>query len=117
MYTFYIGYAILIAVYEPTAISFMSSNKAITQGVLVGVRQSIAGLGMTIGFVAGGFLYEKNNLYVFYLAVIFYIIVFVGFSILIRLKKEDVKDFREKYLTEVNHDWDRTRELWVNQRL
>lgn len=101
MYTFYVGYTMIMAMYEPTAISFISQNKAVSQGVLVGVRQSIAGLGMTIGFVIGGFVYEKNNLYVFYLAVIFYIIVFVGFSILVIIKNREVKEYRDNYKKEV----------------
>lgn len=101
LYTFYIGYSIMLAIYEPTAISFMSDNKAIPQGILVGVRQSIVGLGMTIGFIVGGFLYEINELYVFYLSVIFYIMVFVGFTILIYIKKTEVLSYRENYLKEV----------------
>jgi len=100
MYTFYIGYSIMLAVYEPTAISFMSDNKDVSQGVLVGVRQSIVGLGTTIGFIVGGFLYEKNILYVFYLAIVFYIIVFVGFTILIRIKRNDVISYHKNYLKE-----------------
>lgn len=100
MYVFYSGYSLLLAVYEPTAISFMSENKDVTQGVLVGVRQSIVGLGMTIGFIVGGFLYEENILFVFYLAVIFYIIVFVGFTIIAFIKRKDVKAYRKNYLKE-----------------
>ena len=102
MYTFYIGYSIMLALYEPTAISFISENKAVPQGILLGVRQSIVGLGITLGFVVGGFLYEINELYVFYLSVIFYIIVFVGFTILILIKKKEVTDYRLNYLKEVN---------------
>lgn len=101
LYTFYIVYSILLAIYEPTAISFMSSNKAVSQGILVGVRQSIVGLGMTIGFIVGGFLYEINELYVFYLSVIFYIMVFVAFTILIYIKKSEVTSYRKNYLKEV----------------
>lgn len=101
LYTFYIGYSLMLAVYEPTAISFMSDNKAVPQGILVGVRQSIVGLGMTVGFIVGGFLYEINELYVFYLAVIFYIIVFIGFTILIGIKKTEVVAYRKNYLKEV----------------
>lgn len=104
LYTFYIGYSILLAIYEPTAISFMSDNKAVPQGVLVGVRQSIVGLGMTLGFIIGGFLYEINELYVFYLGVLFYIIVFVGFTVLIWLKKTDVVNYRKNYLKEVKNN-------------
>jgi len=98
MYTFYIGYSVMLAVYEPTAISFMSENKAISQGVLVGLRQSIVGLGMTVGFLVGGFLYEINELYVFYLSVIFYIMVFIGFTVLIFIKKTEVSNYRLNYL-------------------
>ena len=79
----------------------MSDNKELSQGVLVGVRQSIVGLGMTVGFITGGFLYEENRLYVFYFAVLFYIIVFVGFTVLIWLNKREVKDYRINYLKEV----------------
>ena len=100
LYTFFIVYTVILAVYEPTAISFMSENKAVSQGILVGVRQSIVGVGMTLGFAIGGFLFEINELYVFYLAVIFYIIVVIGFTILIHLKKDEVKEYRRKYLKE-----------------
>ncbi len=100
MYTFYIGYSILLAVYEPTAISVMSSNKSVSQGVLVGVRQSVVGLGMTLGFISGGFLYEINNRYVFYLAVLFYIIVFVGFTILVLIKNKEVKSYNKPLVKE-----------------
>jgi MFS family permease len=98
------GYTIMLAIYEPTAISFMSDNKAVSQGVLVGVRQSIVGLGMTVGFIVGGFLYEENKLYVFYLAIAFYIIVFVGFSVLIIIKRDEVKEYRSRYLKEKKND-------------
>jgi DHA1 family multidrug resistance protein-like MFS transporter len=100
MYTFYIGYSIMLAIYEPTAISFMSSNRAVSQGVLVGVRQSVVGLGMTLGFITGGFLYQENNLYVFYLAILFYIIVFIGFTVLVFIKRKEVKEYRLDYLKE-----------------
>lgn len=102
LYTFYIGYSIMLAIYEPTAISFMSDNKAVPQGILVGVRQSIVGLGMTIGFIIGGFLYEINELYVFYLSALFYIMVFVGFTVLIWIKKTEVIEYRQNYLKEAN---------------
>jgi DHA1 family multidrug resistance protein-like MFS transporter len=94
----------VLAVYEPTAISVMSSNRAVSQGVLVGVRQSIVGLGMTVGFIIGGFLYEENSLYVFYLATAFYIMVFVGFSVLILLKRKEVKNYRSQYKKEKIND-------------
>lgn len=100
LYTFFIGYSIMLAIYEPTAISFMSDNKEVSQGVLVGVRQSIVGLGMTLGFIVGGFLFEINQLYVFYFAAFFYIIVFIGFTVLIQLRKNEVKEYRRKYLKE-----------------
>ena len=102
LYTYYMGYTVMLAIYEPTAISFMSDNKAVSQGVLVGVRQSVVGLGTTLGFVIGGMLYEKDGLYVFYLAVLFYVIVFLGFSLLIVLQYKDVRGYRLRYLKEVH---------------
>ncbi len=59
---------------------------------------------MTIGFVVGGFLYEINELYVFYLAVIFYIIVFIGFTVLIKIKKTEVVEYRKNYLKEAKNN-------------
>lgn len=100
LYTYFMGYTIMLAIYEPTAISFMSDNKAISQGVLVGVRQTVVGLGTTLGFVIGGYLYGIDQLYVFYLAILFYVIVFLGFSLLIMLKYKDVKQYRSDYLEE-----------------
>ena len=90
----------MLAVYEPTAISFMGDNKAISQGILVGVRQSIVGLGMTIGFIVGGYLFEINQIYVFYFSIFFYIIVLIGFTVLVYLRKDEVKEYRRKYLEE-----------------
>jgi len=103
LYTFFIGYTIILSIYEPTAVSFISKNKAISQGILLGVRQSVVGLGMTVGFIVGGFIFEIKELYVFYLAAIFYIIVFVAFSVLIIIKKKEVREYRKEYLKEVNH--------------
>jgi len=101
LYTFYMGYTLILAIYEPTAISFMSENKSVSQGVLVGVRQSVVGLGTTLGFIIGGILYDIDHIYVFYLAGLFYLIVFIGFSVLIMLKYNDVKNYRSNYLKEV----------------
>ena len=95
------GYTLILAIYEPTAISFMSENKSVSQGVLVGVRQSVVGLGTTLGFIIGGILYDIDHIYVFYLAGLFYLIVFIGFSVLIMLKYNDVKNYRSNYLKEV----------------
>ncbi len=101
LYTFYMGYTLMLAIYEPTAISFMSDNRAVSQGVLVGVRQSIVGLGMTLGFITGGILYDIDRLYVFFLAIAFYVIVFLGFSVLIMLQYKEVKLYRSNFLKEV----------------
>lgn len=100
LYAFYIAYSLLLAVYEPTAIGLIGDNKEVNQGVVVGVRQSSVGLGMILGFIIGGFLYEIKDVYVFYLSVIFYIIVFIGFTILVKLKKAEVIQYRKNYLKE-----------------
>jgi flagellar motor component MotA len=65
---------------------------------LIGVRQSVVGLGMTLGFVVGGFVYDVEPVLVFHLSAILLIIVFIGFTILIRMKKVDVKNYRKNYL-------------------
>lgn len=105
LYSYYLIYTVMLAIYEPTAISFMSDNKTVPQGVLVGVRQSSVGLGTTIGFIVGGYLYGIDKLYVFYLAVIFYIIVFIGFTILVLIKNKEVKSYHQNYLQEEKNDW------------
>jgi len=104
LYSFYMLYTVMLAIYEPTAISFMSQNRAVSQGVLIGVRQSIVGLGTTLGFILGGFLYQSDPIYVFYLSAILFVIVFLGFTILIELKKVDVKTYRENYIKGVFSD-------------
>lgn len=93
-FTIFMVYHFVMAIYEPTAISLMSSNRAVPQGILVGVRQSIVGLGMTIGFILGGVVYEINQLYVFYFADIFYIIVLVGFIIISFTLRHEIKEYK-----------------------
>ena len=94
-----------MAIYEPTAISLMSKNRAVPQGILVGVRQSIVGLGMTIGLIVGGYLYEINNLYVFYFAVLFYIIVFVGFTIISVILNKEIVEYNGGKRYDWNWTW------------
>lgn len=91
---FFMIYHLFMAIYEPTAISLMSSNRVVPQGVVVGVRQSVVGLGITLGFIVGGQLYEFNKTNVFYFAVLFYIIVFVGFVILNIILSKDIKQYK-----------------------
>ncbi|MFK5882766.1 MAG: hypothetical protein QM489_00260, partial [Candidatus Izemoplasma sp.] len=69
-----------------------------------GIRQSSVGLGSTVGFIVGGYLYGIDKLYVFYLAVIFYIIVFIAFTVLLKIKNKEVTSYRINYLAEENND-------------
>lgn len=94
VFSLFMVYHLFMAIYEPTAISLMSSNRTVPQGVVVGVRQSIVGFGMTVGFIVGGQLYEFNSTNVFYFAVLFYIIVFVGFIVLNVILSKDIKEYR-----------------------
>lgn len=94
VFSFFMIYHLFMAIYEATAISLLSSNRVVPQGVIVGVRQSVVGLGMTLGFIVGGQLYEFNSTNVFYFAVLFYIIVFVGFAILNIVLSKEIKEHR-----------------------
>jgi len=100
LYTYYLLYTVMLAVYEPTAISFMSENKTVPQGILVGVRQSSVGLGTTLGFIIGGYLYEYDRISVFHLSIFNFILVFIAFSVLVWIKRKDVKRYRKNYLEE-----------------
>lgn len=52
-------------------------------------------------FIVGGYLFQINQIYVFYFFIFFYIIVLIEFTVLVYMEKDEVKEYRRKYLEEV----------------
>jgi len=66
MYTVFMVYVILKAIYQPLEQNYISLHaKEGKYGSAMGIRQSFISIGMVIGPLLGGFLYEKNPLLLF----------------------------------------------------
>ncbi|MBN2268197.1 MAG: MFS transporter [Acholeplasmataceae bacterium] len=66
VYTVYMIYVILKAIYTPLEQNFIAKEaKEGTYGGIMGVRQSFVSIGMVLGPLIGGFIYEVNPLYLF----------------------------------------------------
>ena len=66
VYTVYMIYVILKAIYTPLEQNFIAKEaKEGTYGGIMGVRQSFVSIGMVLGPLIGGFIYEIKPLYLF----------------------------------------------------
>jgi len=66
MYTVFMAYIILKAIYQPLEQNYISLHaKEGKYGSAMGIRQSFISIGMVIGPLLGGFLYEKSPLLLF----------------------------------------------------
>lgn len=66
VYTVYMIYVILKAIYTPLEQNFIAKEaKEGTYGGVMGVRQSFVSIGMVLGPLIGGFIYEVKPLYLF----------------------------------------------------
>ncbi len=66
MYTIFMAYVILKAIYQPLEQNYISLHaKEGKYGSAMGIRQSFISIGMVIGPLLGGFLYEKSPLLLF----------------------------------------------------
>lgn len=80
MYSLFNIYVLLKAIYTPFEQSYLSTySKGNTLGLLMGVRQSFVSIGMIIGPIVGGFLYDANPILVFDVSAILF---FTSFLIL-----------------------------------
>jgi DHA1 family multidrug resistance protein-like MFS transporter len=78
LYTFFMLYIVLKSVYTPLEQHFISSHASSGEyGKIMGVRQSFFSIGMVIGPLLGGFLYEWRPLLVFDFSVLMFIIGFI----------------------------------------
>lgn len=74
LYTVFMLYIVLKAVYTPLEQNYISSHaKEGEYGKIMGVRQSFFSIGLVIGPLIGGFLYDINALYVFDFSVLMFL--------------------------------------------
>jgi len=78
LYSLFMVYVGLKAIYSPFEISFISSHaKPGELSKIMGIRQFFFAIGFVIGPLVGGFLYDIKPIYVFDLSVILFLIAFV----------------------------------------
>lgn len=78
LYTLFMIYVGLKAIYSPFEISFISSHaKPGELSKIMGIRQFFFAIGFVIGPLVGGFLYNIKPIYVFDLSVILFLVAFV----------------------------------------
>ncbi len=88
LYTLFMFYVVMKAIYAPLETSFISSfAKDGEYGKVMGVRQSFFAIGFVIGPLIGGFLYDIKPLLVFDFSVLMFIIA----AILVVLVKNNIK--------------------------
>lgn len=78
LYSLFMVYVALKAIYSPFEISFISSHAK--QGELskiMGIRQFFFAIGFVIGPLVGGFLYDIKPIYVFNLSSILFLVAFI----------------------------------------
>jgi DHA1 family multidrug resistance protein-like MFS transporter len=91
LYSLFLIYVALKAIYTPLEQSYVSSHaKKGNYGTVMGVRQSFFSVGMVVGPLIGGFLYDIMPRYVFDFSVIMFSI---GFVLLLIINQKIKKDY------------------------
>lgn len=86
LYSLFMVYVVLKAIYTPLEQHFIASfAKEGSYGKVMGVRQSFFSIGMVIGPLIGGLVYNYKKLWVFDLSAIMF---FIGFLLLIVIGRE-----------------------------
>lgn len=93
LYTFFMIYVVIKAVYQPLEQSYISTHAEDERyGTIMGIRQSFFAIGMVIGPLIGGFLYDIEPTLIFDFSALMF---GLGFILLIlvrsRIKKELLK--------------------------
>ncbi len=94
IYTIYMIYIVLRTLYQPLEQNYISLHaKEGKLGSIMGIRQSFVSIGMVIGPIVGGFLYEWNPLKLFDFSAIAFLIgaLLLGIIRLIDLKNIKLK--------------------------
>ncbi len=82
IFTFYFLYIGCKTVLEPLTVNFITENKKVTPGIILGVRQSFISLGAIIGIIVAGYIYDYNYMILFNIcAFIFILCALILFSI------------------------------------
>lgn len=86
LYTVFLVYVILKAMFEPLEKNYISLHATGESfGSLMGVRQMFFSIGMVIGPLLSGFIYEVSPLYVFYFSALMFVLAFILISLSQRL--------------------------------
>ncbi|MGD9909722.1 MAG: MFS transporter [Candidatus Izemoplasmatales bacterium] len=89
MYSLFNIYVLLKAIYTPFEQSYLSTYaKGNTLGLLMGVRQSFVSIGMIVGPIVGGFLYDRAPLLVFDVSAILLFISFIFLVLVYQVNKK-----------------------------
>lgn len=83
IYSVYFIYIISRTILEPLSVNTLSNNEQVPVGILMGVRQSFISLGAIIGMIVAGYIYKYNNVLLFNICALIFII---GALILITIK-------------------------------
>ncbi len=90
IYTVFMVYVILRAVHQPLEQNYISLHaKKGEYGKIMGVRQSFVSLGMIIGPLAGGFVFQKNPLLLFDSSAMTFLIAAVLLVLVIIIEKRN----------------------------
>jgi MFS family permease len=88
MYTIFMVYVIFKAIYQPLEQSYISLQaKEEKYGTVMGIRQSFVSIGMVLGPLIGGFIYERSPLLLFDFSGIFFILGVLLLGIVYLLEK------------------------------
>ncbi len=90
IYSFYMIYVIAKAMIEAVIIEYLSLNKEISSGILMGLRQSFISLGGIIGVLIGGVIYAYQDVLLFYICA--GLLFISGVIIFIINKKEQINN-------------------------
>jgi len=90
MYTIYMLYVIFRAIYVPLEQSYIAKEaKEGSYGSIMGLRQSFVSLGMVLGPLLGGFLYEASPIWLFdFNGILFLLGVILLFFIIVMQQKK-----------------------------
>ena len=66
LYSIYLFFILAKSTYQPTEQLTISSFEGFTVGELMGIRQFFIGIGMFLGPILGGYLYDQSSIFSFY---------------------------------------------------
>lgn len=91
VYSIYLIYILIKAIFTPLEQSYISNHvKDGEYGKIMGIRQSFISIGMVVGPLLGGFLYERNPLLLFDSSAYAFIIGFLLLIIVIIFNKKEI---------------------------